>query len=61
MNCAPGCATPSRSVFLWLTIDPCTKMVPVLHLGLRTQHMAHTVIHSLRELLAAFLHPAFHQ
>jgi IS1 family transposase len=40
-------------LWLWLTIDPCTKIVPVLHLGLRTQNMAHTVIHSLRELLAA--------
>jgi len=48
-------------LWLWLAIDPCTKILPVLHLGLRTQTMAHTVIHSLRELLAAFLHPAFHQ
>jgi hypothetical protein len=33
----------------------------VLQLGPRTQHMAHRVIHSLRELLAAFLHSALHQ
>jgi hypothetical protein len=48
-------------LWLWLAIDPCTKIVPVLHLGLRTQNMAHTVIHSLREILAAFLHSAVHQ
>jgi hypothetical protein len=46
-------------LWLWLTIDPCTKIVPVLHLGLRTQNMAHTVIHSLRELLAPGFIPLF--
>ncbi len=49
------------SQVLWLVIDPCTKLLPVLYLGPRTQHAAHRVIHSLRELLAAFLHPAVHQ
>ncbi len=39
-------------LWLWLAIDPCTKLLPVLHLGHRTQHMAHRVIHSLRQLLA---------
>jgi len=29
-----------------------TKIVPVLHLGPRTQHAAHLLIHSLRQLLA---------
>jgi transposase-like protein len=48
-------------LWLWLAIDPCTKLLPVLHLGPRTQHMAHRVIHSLRQLLAAFLHSALHQ
>ena len=33
----------------------------MLHLCPRTQHMAHLVIHSLPEILAAFLHPPFHQ
>jgi hypothetical protein len=42
----------TQVLWLWLAIDPCTKILPVLHLGLRTQTMAHTVIHSLRELLA---------
>jgi hypothetical protein len=48
-------------LWLWLVIDPCTKILPVLHLGLRTQNAAHTVIHSLRELLAAFLYSDLHQ
>jgi hypothetical protein len=46
---------------LWLAIDPCTKLLPVLHLGPRTQNLAHLLIHSLRQLLAAFLSPPFHQ
>jgi IS1 family transposase len=46
-------------LWLWLAIDPCTKILPVLHLGLRTQTMAHTVIHSLRELLAPGCIPLF--
>ena len=46
---------------LWLAIDPCTKILPVLYLGPRTQHMAHLLIHSLRQSLAAFLSAALHQ
>jgi hypothetical protein len=34
-------------LWLWLVIDPCTKMLPVLQRGPRSQHMAHRVIHSL--------------
>src|SRR5207249_12252935 len=45
--------------WLWLAIDPCTKLLPVLHLGPRTQHMAHRVIHSLRQLLAPGCIPLF--
>jgi hypothetical protein len=48
-------------LWLWLAIDPLTKILPVLQLGPRTQHMAHRVIHSLRQFLAAFLPPALHQ
>jgi transposase-like protein len=51
----------SSTQVLWLAIDPCTKLLPVLHLGPRTQNVAHRVIHSLRQLLAAFLPPALHQ
>jgi hypothetical protein len=46
-------------LWLWLAIDPCTKILPVLHLGLRTQNAAHTVIHSLRRILAPGCFPLF--
>jgi IS1 family transposase/transposase-like protein len=46
-------------LWLWLAIDPCTKLLPVLQLGPRTQHMAHRVIHSLRELLVPGYLPLF--
>ena len=46
-------------LWLWLAIDPCTKILPVLHLGPRTQHAAHTVIHSLRLILAPGCLPLF--
>jgi IS1 family transposase len=51
------CAT--RILWLWLAIDPCTKILPVLQLGPRTQHMAHQLIHSLRERLAPGCLPLF--
>ena len=51
----------TQVLWLWLAIDPCTKILPVLHLGPRTQNMAHLLIHSLRRILAAFLPPALHQ
>jgi IS1 family transposase len=59
MNCARGCAAPHRCVFLWLAIDPCTKILPLLHLGPRTQNAAHRVIHSLRLSLAPGCLPLF--
>jgi transposase-like protein len=45
--------------WLWLAIDPRTKILPVLQLGSRTQHMAHLLIHSLRQLLAPGCIPLF--
>jgi len=48
-------------LWLWLAIDPLTKIVPVLQLGPRTQNVAHRVIHSLRQILAAFLPPALYE
>jgi IS1 family transposase len=51
------CAT--QVLWLWLAIDPCTKILPVLELGPRTQHMAHRVIHSLRQVLAPGCLPLF--
>jgi IS1 family transposase/transposase-like protein len=41
-----------RILWLWLAVDPRTKIVPVLHLGPRTQQAAHAVIHTLRAALA---------
>ena len=49
----------TQVLWLWLTIDPCTKLVPVLRLGPRTQHAAHLLIHSLRQLLAPDCLPLF--
>jgi len=51
------CAT--SVLWLWLAIDPQTKVLPVLQLGPRTQHMAHQLIHALRELLAPGCLPLF--
>jgi hypothetical protein len=38
-------------LWLWLVIDPLTKILPVLELGPLTQHVAHVLIHSLRQSL----------
>jgi IS1 family transposase/transposase-like protein len=46
-------------LWLWLAIDPCTKLLPVLQLGPRTQNMAHLLIHSLRQFLAPGCLPLF--
>jgi hypothetical protein len=48
-------------LWLWLAIDPLSKLLPALHVGPRTQNAAHTVIHSLRQILAAFLPPALYE
>jgi len=42
-----------------VAIDPTTKILPVLHLGLRTQNAAHAVIHCLRRILAPGCIPLF--
>jgi hypothetical protein len=46
-------------LWLWLAIDPCTKILPALELGPRTQHLAHQLIHTLRQLLAPGCLPLF--
>jgi transposase-like protein len=46
-------------LWLWLAIDPCTEILPVLQLGPRTQTMAHRLIHSLRQILAPGYLPLF--
>ena len=49
----------TQVLWLWLAIDPRTKILPVLELGPRTQHMAHRLIHSLRQSLAPGCFPIF--
>jgi transposase-like protein/IS1 family transposase len=49
----------TQVLWLWLATDPCTKLLPVLYLGTRTQNAAHWVIHSLRQLLAPGCLPLF--
>jgi IS1 family transposase len=46
-------------LWLWLAIDPPTKIVPVLELGPRTQTVAHRLIHALRQILVAGCLPLF--
>jgi len=46
-------------LWLWLVIDPLTKIIPVFQLGPRTQKTAHVVIHSLRPILAPDCLPLF--
>jgi IS1 family transposase len=40
-------------LWLWLALDPQTKLIPALALGARTQQTAHTLVHGLRAVLAA--------
>jgi IS1 family transposase len=41
-----------RVTWLWLALDPRTKLIPALALGPRTQHTAHSIVHALRAVLA---------
>ncbi len=49
----------AQGLWLWVVLDPLTKLVPVLHLGARTQDAAHGVVHELGERLAPGCLPAF--
>ena len=46
-------------LWLWVAIDPCTKLLPAFQLGPRTQHMAYLLIHSIRQMLAPVCLPLF--
>ncbi len=46
-------------LWLWVALDPLTKLIPVLHLGTRTQTAAHHVIHELADRLAPDCLPVF--
>ena len=49
----------TQILWLWLAIDPLTKILPVLELAPRTQTMAHRLIHSLGQGLAPDCLPLF--
>jgi IS1 family transposase len=42
----------SQVTWLWLALDPRTKLIPALALGARTQDTAHRLVHALRATLA---------
>lgn len=46
-------------LWLWVTVDPISKLIPVLHLGARTQDVAHRVVHELQQRLAPGSLPVF--
>ncbi len=46
-------------LWLWVVMDPVTKLIPVLHLGARTQAAAHTVVHELHQRLTPGCLPVF--
>jgi len=46
-------------LWLWVVVDPLSKLIPVLHLGARTQDAAHHLVHTLRQQLAANCLPVF--
>jgi IS1 family transposase len=49
----------AQVLWLWVALDPLTKVIPVLHLGARTQNAAHGVVHELRQRLAPGYLPVF--
>jgi IS1 family transposase len=49
----------AHTLWLWVAIDPRTKIVPVLQLGARTQASAHAVVHALHQQLAPGCLPVF--
>ncbi len=46
-------------LWLWVAVDPLSKIIPVLHLGARTQDAAHRVVHDLCQRLATGCMPVF--
>jgi IS1 family transposase len=49
----------AQILWLWVVLDPVTKLIPILHLGARTQTAAHAVVHELRQRLAPGCLPVF--
>jgi transposase-like protein len=46
-------------LWLWVVVDPITKIIPVVHLGSRTQDSAHAVVHEVRQRLDPGCLPIF--
>jgi IS1 family transposase len=42
----------AQVIWLWVAVDPVTKLMPALHLGPRTQESAHRLVHVVRSVLA---------
>jgi IS1 family transposase len=40
-------------LWLWVAVDPLTKLIPAMHLGPRTQESAHQLVHVVRSVLAS--------
>lgn len=49
----------AQVLWLWVAVDPLSKLVPVLHVGGRTQASAHAVVHELRQRLDPACMPTF--
>jgi IS1 family transposase len=49
----------ARTLWLWVALDPLSKILPVLYLGSRTQQAAHIVVHNLHQRLASSCLPVF--
>jgi len=41
----------AHTLWLWVAVDPITKIIPVLHPGARSQTAAHAVVHALHQQL----------
>jgi transposase-like protein len=49
----------AHTLWLWVALDPISKLIPGLHLGSRTQDAAHRLIHDLHQKLAPGCIPVF--
>ncbi|HJZ46336.1 MAG TPA: integrase core domain-containing protein [Roseiflexaceae bacterium] len=49
----------AHTLWLWVAVDPLSKLIPVLHLGPGTQDAAHRVVHELHGRLASGCLPVF--
>jgi IS1 family transposase len=49
----------AQALWLWIAVDPITKIIPVVYLGSRTQDAAHAVVHDVRQRLAPGCLPVF--